>query len=167
MRNSRGFTMFELIIVMVVIVILSAITFVSISFYADARLNSVADKVANDIRYARDLAASTADWYGVEFGADPANTYHVFWDAATGESDVEDPARFGDRLNVDLSDKFSSSISSVDIDGGNKVVFDAYGKPYDDRGGTALADEGSIVLQSGGNTVTIYITPETGRVRVE
>ena len=66
--SRRAFTLIELVAIMIVVGLLSAVVFINLGSHQAVKLDAAAQKVAADIKYAKSLALSTAQWYGVEFG---------------------------------------------------------------------------------------------------
>lgn len=167
MRETSGFSLIELAMVMALIAIVSVGIFIYIGFYGGLKLDSAAQKLVSDIRYAQSLAMSTTGWYGVSFEAVPINKYSVYQTTGTADSLVQDPANFAANLEVDVNSLFGLSIFSVSIEGGKKIEFSPLGQPYADKLGSPLTLESSIVLKTGSSTRTIRITPNTGRVYLQ
>lgn len=165
--RSRGFTAIELIVILVIVGILSVFVFITLDPYKGIKLNAAAHKVAADVRYARDLAMSTTDWHGVKFQVDPVNQYNVYTTTGTVDANVEDPAKFGSDLVVDLNSNYGIIISSVNLAGGSQVEFDPYGAPHDDKNGSAFTSSGNIVLGIDSQTKTITITATAGVVSIQ
>ena len=142
---------------------------VSIKFVGAMKLEGAAERIHTDLVYARDEAVSKVVWHGVSYEADPINTYEIY--TITGTLDthtlVEDPAKWGSSLVINVEDKYGVKIDGVDFDGGNKVEFDPLGVPYEEKGGVELTAQGSIVISYSGETKTIYVTPQTGRIRIQ
>jgi Tfp pilus assembly protein FimT len=165
--KRAGFTVFELIVIMIVIAVISIFVFISLNPYKGIRLNAAAQKVAADLLYTRNLALSTAKWYGVSFEVDPINTYGVYETDGTTDAYIENPARLGENFILNLNNYYGGvKIGGVSIAGGKKVEFSPLGRPYDDRTGSALVAAGAITIEYAGLTKTVEIAPNTGRINV-
>lgn len=168
MIDRRGFTTIELAIVIVIVAILSVGSFVFIGFYNGIKLDAAATKLAADIRYAQSQAMSYTVWHGVIFNVNPTNTYSVYSTDGTTDTAVDDPAKFGSNLTVNLNTAFGAAINSVTIQGGgHQIEFSPLGAPWTDKNGTQISYEASVVLGFGSQTKTITITQNTGKVNVE
>ena len=166
--KNRGFTTIELAIVIVIVAILSVGSFVFIGFYNVIKLDAAANKMAADLRYAQSRAMSYTVWHGVVFNVDPTNTYSVYSTDGSTDTIVDDPAKFGSDLTVNLNTAYGATLNSVTIQGGgHQIEFSPLGAPWTDKNGTQISYEASVVLGFGSQTKTITITPNTGKVNVE
>ena len=164
--RSPGFTLVELIVVMVVLGILAAV-FVPRSNSPAIILSTQAEQFAGDVRYLQSLAM-TQGWSGV---APTARRYRVNF-TAIGYS-------FTDASGVAVAHP-SGTTGSVSFAGGASispfppvslpnalVSFDGLGRPYTDAAATApLASTATITFVSAGASRSVQIFPETGMVRV-
>jgi MSHA pilin protein MshC len=149
--NNRGFTLLELVMVIVLLGI--------IAFYAAPRLGTVAsanagvfvDKLRADIRYAQDVAMTRNKRVRVTIVS--ANAYSIT--DAMGNP-IVDPAT-GKNYVVTLGAGISFGVISFN---GNYIEFDSLGAPYDGAG--ALTAAGTVSVMPGALTITV--TPQTGAV---
>lgn len=168
MKNRRGFTLIEAASVIIILIILAIGSFVYIGFTNGIKLDAAAQKMAADIRYAQSRAMSYTVWHGVIFNVNPANTYSVYSTDGTTDTAVDDPAKFGSNLTVDVNALYGATINSVYIqEGGNQIEFSPLGAPWTDKNGLILSSEASVVLGLGSQTKTVTITPNTGKVNIE
>ena len=161
--REKGFTVIELIMVIVIVAILSVGTALFLGNIAGQRISAAAEKIIADLRYAQGLAAASRNNCGVTFST-ANNNYTVF-----ENNNPADPAIYpltqGD-FTVDfdnLTEYDGVSITSISIGTGSLVSFDSFGIPYDSTG-AALASDAEIELN---NSVTIVIHPETGTVEIQ
>ncbi|MBI5399882.1 type II secretion system protein [Candidatus Saganbacteria bacterium] len=163
--KRQGFTLTELVIVLVIIGILAVVASLSLNSSKSVKLEAGTKKIIADLLYTRNLSLSTAKWYGMSFEVAPVNSYQVYTTDGSSDTLVEDPSNLGKNFIVNLSDLYGGvNIVGVSIGGGNKVEFHPYGRPFNDRSGAAIATTGLITLEYGGSTKTIFITPDTGVV---
>ncbi|MBN3032903.1 MAG: prepilin-type N-terminal cleavage/methylation domain-containing protein [Candidatus Saganbacteria bacterium] len=165
MRNSRGFTFIELVLVLVVVMILSRSVISAIRSAIDRiRLESAADKLTSDARYAQYMATGTDVWYGISFEA-AAERYTVYTTTGTADTAVKDPADQRSNFIVNLSSLYGTNIATVTVEGGApKIEFKPDGSPWRDRTSAALTAESVITLSNGAGARTVRVTPRTGRI---
>jgi MSHA pilin protein MshC len=166
--NCKGFTLIELVMIIVLIGIISVYAAPKLGNVASTKADAFTDKLRADIRYAQNLAMSQNRRYRVYFNAAPAPNpgYAVVNDAngngtwgGAGEV-VMDPAGNGN-LSVTLNaGQFAGITFSAVGFSGNYVEFNSLGVPFDSAG--ALAVNKNVTLSPGGTTVTV--TAQTGAV---
>lgn len=166
LRKALGFTMVELIITIAVLGTLAGIAYVAIEdSLASFRLDAASAKLINDLRLAQHLARTRNGWFGVSFQGNPVNQYIVYETDGSNDVAVPDPLNPANTLVVKMDEEYAGTIlSTVNIDGGSKVEFNAMGIPYTDMLLVPIASLGTITLNQGDAARTIQIFPETGRV---
>lgn len=141
-RSTRGFTLIEIIAVLVLIGILAA---VAIARATDNTANEVAaaNTLKTHLRYAQALAMNSDTVWGVE--GTGSSSYQLYYFGTIGENGTvgKIPARFPGE-NTD-----TVNLSRVSITPNFDVSFNGWGSP---------TSETTIVVGS----QTITITPETG-----
>ena len=166
--RSHGFTLVELIVVMVVLGILAAV-FIPRSGNDAIILSTQAEQFAADIRYVQSLAM-TQGWSGVSpavsrrYRINFTATSYNFTDTSASAVAVPHPSGTPGSIaftgGVSISPFPVSALSDV-------VSFDGLGRPYTDAPATTLlASTVTITLVRGGATRAVQIFPETGMVRV-
>ena len=161
----KGFTLIELVMVIVLLGIVSASAFVAISSYKCHYLMAAAEKLSSDLRYARNLALASSKWHGAVFSG---NTYTVYETDGVNDIPISNPEREGEDFIINISDNYDDvSISSVNIASGNKVEFDPYGVPFSDKTGVPISSNGFVSLLKGGNCVVVTISPTSGAVTIQ
>lgn len=174
---EKAWTIIELVMVITIAGILSVLAVSRFSTFYTVKLNTGAKKLLSDIRYVQQLAISEHTQTGtsqpgtrIVFDA-VANTYTAQkWDSVTSSwVAITDPFSRGN-----LTQNFNSDpqYGGIDISAttlsSSTLRFDKWGAPYEgsDAAPVALAAERSVTLTFRGNTIAVYITPGTGRVRM-
>ena len=166
--RARGFTLIELVMVMVLLSVVSVVAFISLGSYKSHHLSAAAEKVAVDLRYAKNLALSSTTWHGVSFQSDPTNTYNLYETDGSTDTNIKGLLDASQDFIANIKDDYAGVvISSVNISGGSKVEFDPHGVPYNDKAGAVLASNGVITLSLGSSSLTVQIASETGRIYIQ
>jgi type II secretion system protein H len=162
-ESTGGFTLIELMIVMVILGITAAIAVPMVSSAASMQLRSAVNMVAADLEYAKSLAIGTGQRHCVVFDA-INETYRITNAAGTT---VPHPVKIGFDYVVNFStdrrlDRVT--IASAAFDATAAVSFDYLGSPYN-GGATALAS-GVVTLAAGGSSRTVTVEPVTGFISI-
>lgn len=160
MHSTYGYTLIELIIVIVILGILAALPFYLLPGTV-INIGAQAKQFADDIRYTQSLSMSKAERYRI---IKLSNTSYQILNSS-GSSITFPTGSNSINLNSGLS--FGSWTNL----GNNLVAFDGKGIPYSDTAipGTSLAagTTYSITITGGGNSKIITITPITGSVTIQ
>lgn len=156
-RNNRGFTLVEMVVVLVLISIIAAAAFQR-SITTD-QMNFVGqyDKIQNQVRYPQSMAMKRSEWWGINCDT---NNYWIF--TGTNKSTVANHRQLPGQQSTIIS------LSELRINmGGFTVIFDKYGRPYSPDSATPLASPGlTVSLDDGGTESRSFtIEPETGLVK--
>lgn len=154
-RNQSGFTMIELMIVVVLITILAGLAIVDLSSHSGRlKLRSQAHDILSNLRLARSMAVANKTPHGVFFDAD-GRKFIVFQDRVNLANHTFD---VGDSLiyTQDLENTVDYDVCSFP---NNTVVFKADGSASSSGsvGLLSLATDGSF---------TVDVLASTGRVRL-
>lgn len=149
--------------VIVIVGILAALAIPRFASFYYIKLSGAMKKAAADIRYVQQLAISRHESYNIIFNTGN-ETYEVR--RVSDNSYAANPFTRGNFIVNFNSDPQYNGIKIDSASFGTTLQFDWQGIPRNGSG-TALSAEGSIVFSYQGNTITIYITPNTGRVRVQ
>ena len=157
-RNQRGFTLLEIVVVLVLISIIAATVFTRSITTDQINIGAQAEKVKSHIRYAQSLAMKRSDIWGIKCAS---NEYWLFSDA--------NPDNGLNQVMLPGVNTVKISLDDLNLTMGDfTVFFDRYGKPYD-----AYTDESSnnplssdlTITFSGSQSRNFAITPETGLIR--
>ncbi len=163
LKGDGGFTLIELVAVIVIIAVMAAAAVPSLSNLPDTRAAMGSKQLLRDMTYARQRAVATGAPTWIVFDT-TAQTWALFiedlsnpgranatalQDAATGRSFLQE-LNTGQLTGVE--------IISADFDSSNEVGFDWLGKPLNSTE-TQLAATGTVVL-TGGHTISVV--SETG-----
>jgi len=153
-RSVNGFTLVEVIIVVVILAIAAMMAVPMMSSADTFQVRSAASMLASDLEYAKNCAISRGETFSVDFNYD--NGYQL--KDANGDL-IEHPVKKGFDYVVDFAS--DGRLDKVKIDEVNLsdsiVEFDCLGSP--DEGGT-------ITLNAGGEIIVVSIEPVTGYVSI-
>ncbi|MCI0365427.1 MAG: prepilin-type N-terminal cleavage/methylation domain-containing protein [Phycisphaerales bacterium] len=157
-RLDGGFTLIELIAVLVIVAIMAGVAAPTLSTMGVARSGMAGKQVLRDLTFARQRAVATGVTSWVVF-----NTGSESWSILA--ENPASPGRAGATVLTDMATgrPYSTTLGtgeyvgvglvSCTFDGNTEVGFDWLGKPFNSAE-TALAWQGSVVL-SGQNVVTV------------
>ena len=158
MRRSSGFTIVEIIVVLLLMSILAATLLGRSVTTTNLDLNSATDKVRNQLRFAQAEAMKRSD---TVWGVNSSGTeYWLFRNTTANEVRIPggDYPGAGNRINeADLG----KDVTLSDF----IVFFDRIGKPYSPNATTPISSQIPITVSVPGDSRTITITPETGLIR--
>ena len=155
-----GFTIIEILIVVVILAVVAMTAIPMISSAASIQVRSAASMIAADLEYAKSLAISKGASFSVVF--DTVTDSYKIVKIVDGEVEtISHPVKKGFDYVVDLQDEGLErvEISSADFGGDCQVRFDYLGSPSPYNGG-------DVVVRAAGDTVTISVEPVTGYVTV-
>lgn len=181
MGRRSGFTLVEILAVLVIIGIASAIVVPQLGTHDDLRAASAARVIVADLIYAQNLAISTQQMVYVKFDV-AGNSYKLLSTASSGgdvvlthpitqQSYVQS---FGSSVKnletVSLTSAVFNGIDTANYVNDFTIAFDEMGAPYAfdyTKGATNDLKDGTIVLSAGSFTKTITISPYTGEISVQ
>lgn len=153
---QSGFTLIELVMILVLLGILAAVAIPRFSGYGAIKQGNAVLKIASDIRYAQNRATTTQKRSRVSF---TANGYTIVSCATSSTCPCpgwDPPVKI-----IDLSTDYSGVTIASTV---TNLEFDSLGRPY--NGCTAISVEETVtVTYTGEPTVrTIRMQPQTGMV---
>ena len=154
---SQGFTVLEVVIVVVILSIAALTVVPMMSSAASLQIRSAANMIAADLEYAKSMAISRGQDFSVEFD-ESADSYRI---KDQDNNVIPHPVKKGFNYIIDFQNDSrldKVDITDADFDTTTRVQFDCLGSP--DNGG-------AISLQAGGTTMTVRVEPITGYIRVE
>lgn len=161
---KKAFTVVELIVVIAVISILTAIIVPLIGVYGPpARLSGDSKIIAATFRKAQQFSLSTEKRYGVKFYK-ASQEYRIF---IREFDEVEQGYAYTDIETQKLSTGINFDtivINGVSESGDAEIYFDAFGSPKDGDGNHA--DIQVTIKTSKGSTSTVEVKKNTGYVKV-
>ncbi len=183
-RNDKlvGFTLVELILVVLIISIAAVIAIPMFSSAADVQVRSVANRIAADLDYARGLAITRQKNYTVVFVPDNASTsavnessYDIREAGGTTSNIIKNPLdnrNFTVSLAADNRASNVNILNPVNFDAASAITFDYLGTPYPGNVASPtvrLNSQGVVTLKSrdGAFTVSVYVEPLTGSVTIQ
>ena len=151
-KNAHGFTLIEIIAVLVIIGIMSAVAVTIFSSLDKYKLISEVEILKSHLRYAQSRAMNDTVSWGISF-----NTEN-YWLKRYGESTtLSDLPNEGDASHS--LDQFGVTASFTS----NKVIFDIWGTPVDiDNDNNPISVPIWITLKAGSDEKKIKVTPNTG-----
>ncbi|MDP2683405.1 MAG: prepilin-type N-terminal cleavage/methylation domain-containing protein [Deltaproteobacteria bacterium] len=168
--DDRGFTIIELVMVIIVVSILAAVAIPQFGrYWAGIKLNNAVMKIASDIRYAQNRATTTQQRTRVIFSSSTTYDIQSCPIAApynTTTCKCPDPAdnlwvpATGFPINLNNTEFLGVTITAPAA--GSWLEFDSLGKPSINPCGTATGT--TITVQNGSSTKPINVATQTGMV---
>ena len=169
---AGGFTLIEILVVVVILGIAAAIVVPSIGSRSDLKATSAARMIMADLIYAQNRSISQQRWHWVRFD-EAAETYEVLEQIDPSAVWIKHPVEASDFV-VNIGPGGPKPIRDVtfdDVDFDGKVIlaFDELGTPHSyDPGTKALTAmaAGKITLACGDLKLTITVEPFSGELRL-
>jgi MSHA pilin protein MshC len=156
--NERGFTLIEIIAVLIIVGIVAAVAIGSVMNTAETNMISQANVIKNHIRYAQSMAMKRGDIWGLK--CDGA----AYWLFRTNAPDTQ-----ANQIIIPGEDNVQISLANKNITlAAFTVFFDGNGRPYtaytDETTNAPVAAALSVTVGSlpAGSSGTFSLAPETG-----
>ena len=166
-RSASGFTLIEILAVVVILGIASAIILPQMTSRDDQRVASSARTLMADLLYAQNRSIAYQTRHYVQFNA-ATNTWQVMVDSGGSPgSIITNPISGMPYTNTVGTGALSNvNIKSVSFDGNTTISFDQMGVPYSwsAAGGNVAMVSGSIVFKAGTNQMTVQVAPYSGEI---
>jgi len=166
----RGaFTLMELLAVMVILGMVSAVVLPQFSDHDDSIVTSAARELTADLLYAQSRAIATGRTHYVVF--DAAHGKYAVMDSIDPPNVIRHPVQTAPFEVVIGSGPLQGvSTSVIDFDGQTTLAFDALGTPYSylpAKKALSPLHAGSVVLMKGAAVRTISVGPLSGDIKVK
>jgi prepilin-type N-terminal cleavage/methylation domain-containing protein len=162
--GSGGFTLAEILLVVLIIAIAAMIVVPMIGSMDSVQIRSAANMIAADLEYAKSMAISRQKNYSVVF---PSSSYYEVHDH-NGVM-IKHPVT---KLNYKVDFSSDSRLDRVVIDdadfdpgSSNTITFDSLGSPY--SGTSNQLNSGTISIKAGDFTMTVRVEPVTGFISID
>jgi len=164
--GRQGFTLVEIIIVVMILGIAAYMTVPMVTNAADIQVRAAANRLAADIDYAKGLAITHQSSYSIVFD-ESGESYRIQDENGVP---VDNPVTPGDFVVNFSTDSRLSQVDIVsadfDSDVSNALTFDYLGSPYSGTDTSAPLNSGQITLQADDFTLTVDVEPVTGYVTI-
>jgi prepilin-type N-terminal cleavage/methylation domain-containing protein len=169
----RGFTLIEILVVVVILGFASAIILPQIGSRDDLKAAAAARVIIADLTYAQNRAISTQQTQYVRFELDKNPQVYSLGPSTVLTQFTQNPISkdnyirtFGAGGTPGL-EEVSLVDASTSFDGAKILAFDALGQPWSvSADATALLSSGQIVVQCGKEKLTLTVEPFTGEITI-
>jgi len=170
--SRPGFTLIEILVVVVILGIAAAIIVPHIGSRSDLKATSAARLMMADLIYVQNRSISQQKWHYVQFDT-ATNSYKVMDQVSPTQNIITHPVEqspfvvaIGAAGPAPLRDV---NINTVNFDGQKTIAFDEMGTPYAYNPGTNVTTaltSGTITLKCKEMSINILIEPFTGELRL-
>lgn len=175
-RGARhgGFTLIEILTVVVILGIVSLMVVPQIGTHADLNAAAAARVMMSDLMYAQNLSITTQKVHYIQFNA-TTQTYSIY-DTTPLSTPINNPisngpytVTLGASAAAGLKD---SQFQDVSFDGTTTLAFDELGSPYSYSSARPVGSQlvalavGNVTVASGAVSMKITVQPYTGALSV-
>jgi prepilin-type N-terminal cleavage/methylation domain-containing protein len=172
-RDSRGFTLVEILMVVVILGIAAACVVPQLSSRDDLKAAAGTRVVMADLIYAQNRAISVQQTHYVAFDI-ASKKYSILTTFQPTPVYVTHPISKDNYVTTFSTAATNAmrevTLVSADFDGKAGLAFDALGSPYSvatDGTTAALVGQGQIKLKAGSYVLTVTVEPYTGEINVQ
>jgi prepilin-type N-terminal cleavage/methylation domain-containing protein len=169
----QGFTLIEILSVVVILGIVSAVIIPVIGSRDDLKVAAAARVLMSDLIYAQNRAIATQSMQYVKFDV-AGKRYSVLSAVSPSEAVIKHPVRHDDyitRLGAGGTPGLEQvTLESASFDGRTILAFDEMGMPYAYNSATNSAAplaSGTVVLKCGTHSLTVKVEQYTGEITVQ
>ncbi len=163
-RAAAGYTLVEILIVIVILGIASAIVIPQIGSTDVLRVQAAVRTLVSDINFIQTDAMARQQARAIVFDV-TGNTYTLV--EVPGNSVEPTPENVIYTVDFNNSRKFHDSrFLAANFDGDAVLIFDELGGPIATPGATAPSAGGTATITGSGSTFDVKVEPYTGRVTV-
>ena len=164
--NDNGFTILEIVVVLVLISIIAAAVFTRSVTTDQMNFPGQVEKIKSHIRYAQSQAMKRGEIWGIKSDGLIPGSYWMF----SEESNLVEPDNTLYQKAFPGEESVKVSLANLNLTmSGFTIFFDKLGKPYssyiDDSNNTPLSSDLTITVAAAAQSQNLTITPETGLIR--
>jgi len=166
-ESGRGFTLIEILMVVVIMGIAAAIIVPQMAPRNDLQCASAARSLMGDLLYAQSRSIALGQMQYVQFNTS-TNTYQVL-DTISPNHVITHPVNQTPyTVTTGTGSLPNVAINSASFDSNTTVAFDSMGIPYSWTSGTGpvALSAGSVIFKAGANTKTVTISPFSGEIKI-
>jgi len=150
---TPGFTLFEIVVVILLMAVLAAVVIPKVMDSDEPNLRVETDVLANHLRYAQSMAMGTLTPYGITYSS---GSYHLFKGSAPNTA-------LGLPGEQDTTVSLPSGMTVTFSTAASTITFNAMGVPCSDTAGTTpLTADAVLTVGLSGDSKTITVTQQTG-----
>ncbi len=172
-KGRSAFTLVEILTVLVILGILSAILVPQLGGQSDFDAAAAARAVMSDLLYAQNRAIGTQQMQYVSFNV--SQQRYGLYSLMSPQTVLTHPVNHNNYVRTfgasGLNNIDASSLTSASFAGQATIAFDEMGAPYSyntaTNSVTLLSSAGTVVVSSGSYSLTISIEPDTGDMGVQ